>query len=89
MDNTDNPIVVRQHKGTLEESRRSAKTVSNRLELWKLITSTTILPPMVILAGTAALHLEPYGYDKQISKYTYLINVIGYGVWGMAEGEIT
>ncbi len=88
MEDTDQSIVVHQHKGTLEESMRSAKTVSNRLELWELITATTILPPLVIRAGTAALQLEPYGYDKRIGKYTYLINVVGYGVWGMAEGEI-
>ncbi len=88
IDDSEKQIVVRQHRGTLEESRRSAKTVSNRLELWDLIMDTTILPPMVIRAGTAALQLEPYGYDKRISKYTYLINIVGYGVWGMAEGEI-
>ncbi len=85
---SEQQVVVRQHKGTLEESRKSAKTVSNRLALWELITATTILPPMVIRAGTAALQLEPYGYDKRISKYTYLINIVGYGVWGMAEGDI-
>ncbi len=88
IDDRDQQIVVRPHRGSLEESRRSSKTVSNRMELWELITSTTMLPPMVIRAGTAALQLEPYGYDKRISKYTYLINIVGYGVWGMAEGDI-
>jgi hypothetical protein len=88
MTESETPVLVRQHKGTLEESMRTARTVCNRWELWELITATTYLPPLVVRAGTSALQIEHYGYDHRFKCDTYLITIPGYGVWGMANGDL-
>ncbi len=81
-------IVVRQNRATLAETMKTAREVSNRWELWELILANTVLPPLVVRAGTSALQITPYGYDARIGRNTFLITIPGYGVWGMADGDI-
>jgi hypothetical protein len=77
---------VREHRGSLDESLATVRSVADRAELVALIHYT--LEPFGQDVKADDIFVTPYGRDERIGWDTHLITIRDYGVWGMADGPL-
>jgi hypothetical protein len=78
--------LVREHRGGLDESMKTVRPVRDREHLVEIIRESLGLYSKVI--EPEQISVEPYVFDSRIGWDTYIIEIKGYGVWGMANGPI-
>lgn len=77
---------IREHRGSLADSMKTMRTVHGSEELVAVINAS--LAPFGVTVAPAAIVVMPYGRDIHTGWDTHLITIVGYGVWGMADGPI-
>jgi hypothetical protein len=78
--------LVREHRGGLDESMTTVRPVRDREHLIEVIRES--LAPFGKIVESAQISVGPYCFDPRIEWDTYIIEIEGYGVWGMANGPI-
>lgn len=77
---------IRQHRGSLSDSMETVRKVEDRAELVRVVQDS--LRPFGVDVAADQISVTPYAKDERIGWDTHLIQVEGYGVWGMADGPI-
>lgn len=77
-------IKYRDHRGGLDASMVTTRVFRTKKELYDYIRES-ILP---FKFNPDSLKCEWYAWDKRIKWNTYLVSLTGYGVLGMADGDI-
>jgi hypothetical protein len=78
--------LVREHRGGLDESMKTVQPVRDREHLVAVIRES--LAPFARIVKPDQITVKPYSFDSRIGWDTYIIEIKGYGVWGMANGPI-
>lgn len=76
---------VRQHRGSLADSMETVFEVENFDQLVDAINKSLAHYTAV---SREEVHVTPYTYDCRIGWNTHLVELDGYGVWGMTDGPL-
>ena len=78
--------LIREHRGGLAESMKTARPVRDRDELAAVVRKSL---PFGHTIETRQITVEPYCFDDRMGWDTYLICIEGCGgIWGLANGPI-
>ena len=77
-------MLFREHKGSLNESMNTVKTVENLNDVWNIIKEN--FEPFGI---KKELEISYYCIDNRINWKTYIITMPDYGVIGFTNGFLT
>jgi len=78
---------VREHRGGFEESMGSVVQIDGSLE--SLVNEIgSKLGKWGIQVTAEKIEIERYAYDSRNGWDTYIVSVLGYGVYGFSDGDI-
>lgn len=78
--------LIREHRGGLIESMATVQPVRDREHLVEIIRAS--LAPLGKVIDPEQISVSPYVPDARVGWDTHIIEIKGYGVWGMANGPI-
>lgn len=80
---------VREHRGSLADSMKTLQEVATLEELFESMRASFAMFPTFVF-DPEQVQISPYcGRDERIGwDQTYIIEIIGYGVWGFIDGPI-